>query len=534
MKFTSSSAGQITALKFYRSASDTGTDLVDLWSSTGTKLASATFTNTTATGWQTVNLAQPVPISANTTYVASYHTNGAYVATDNFFTSAVTSGQLTAPSSASVSGGNGVYSFGGTSTTGIFPTSTWNASNYYADVVFTSSTGGTDRPPVAVNDSGFTTTQNTALNILGSTLLANDSDPDGDPLTITGVSGGLNGTASFNAQNNTATFTPTTGYTGPASFTYAISDGRGGTASASVSLTVNPATDRPPVAVNDSGFTTTQNTALNILGSALLANDSDPDGDPLTITGVSGGLNGTASFNAQNNTATFTPTTGYTGPASFTYAISDGRGGTASASVSLTVNPATDRPPVAVNDSGFTTTQNTALNILGSTLLANDSDPDGDPLTITGVSGGVNGTASFNAQNNTATFTPTTGYTGPASFTYAISDGRGGTASASVSLTVKFLRLSRPPVAVNDERFHLHARSPRSISRARRCSPVKRPGQRPLTITGASGGVNGAASQRPDHTSPLSRQRRLHRTGFFTNAVTRVPAAPPAHRSRLP
>ena len=239
VKFTSSSAGQITALKFYRSASDTGTDLVDLWSSTGTKLASATFTNTTASGWQTVNLAQPVPISANTTYVASYHTNGAYVATDNFFTSALTSGQLTAPSSASVSGGNGVYSFGGTSSTGIFPTSTWNASNYYADVVFTSSTGGTDRPPVAVNDSGFTTTQNTALNILGSTLLANDSDPDGDPLTITGVSGGVNGTASFNAQNNTATFTPTTGYTGPASFTYAISDGRGGTASASVSLTVN-------------------------------------------------------------------------------------------------------------------------------------------------------------------------------------------------------------------------------------------------------------------------------------------------------
>ncbi len=139
------------------------------------------------------------------------------------------------------------------------------------------------------------------------------------------------------------TFTPTTGYTGPASFTYAISDGRGGTASASVSLTVNPADRQAAVAVADSGFTTTQNTALNIPASTLLANDSDPDGDPLTITGVSGGSanTGTPSFNAQNNTVTFTPTTGYTGPASFTYAISDGRGGTASASVSLTVNSAT-------------------------------------------------------------------------------------------------------------------------------------------------------------------------------------------------
>ena len=60
VKFTSSVAGQITALKFYRSASDTGPDLLDLWSSTGTKLASATFTNTAASGWQTVTLATPV------------------------------------------------------------------------------------------------------------------------------------------------------------------------------------------------------------------------------------------------------------------------------------------------------------------------------------------------------------------------------------------------------------------------------------------------------------------------------------------
>ncbi|MBP0114533.1 DUF4082 domain-containing protein, partial [Bradyrhizobium vignae] len=135
VKFTSSSAGQITALKFYRSPGDTGTDLLDLWSSTGTKLASATFSNTTATGWQTVTLATPVSIAANTTYVASYHTSGAYVVTNNFFTNSFTSGPLTAPSSAS-SGGNGVYAYGGTNTAGLFPTSSFSASNYYADVVF--------------------------------------------------------------------------------------------------------------------------------------------------------------------------------------------------------------------------------------------------------------------------------------------------------------------------------------------------------------------------------------------------------------
>ena len=98
MKFTSSVAGQITALKFYRSASDTGTDVLDLWTATGTRLASATFTNTSASGWQTVTLPSAVSIAANTTYVASYHTTGAYVATNNYFTTAVTNGPLTAPS----------------------------------------------------------------------------------------------------------------------------------------------------------------------------------------------------------------------------------------------------------------------------------------------------------------------------------------------------------------------------------------------------------------------------------------------------
>src|SRR6185437_347378 len=135
VKFQSSIAGQITALKFYRSASDTGADIVDLWTTTGTKLASATFTNTTASGWQTVALSTPVAISANTTYVASYHTTGAYVATNNFFTTAFTSGVLTAPST-TTAGGNGVYAYGGTVTTGIFPTNTFSAANYWADVVF--------------------------------------------------------------------------------------------------------------------------------------------------------------------------------------------------------------------------------------------------------------------------------------------------------------------------------------------------------------------------------------------------------------
>jgi VCBS repeat-containing protein len=135
LKFRSNVAGQITAIKFYRSPTDTGQNVVDLWNTGGTKLATATFTNTSASGWQTVNFASPVSIAANTNYVASYHTTGAYAATDNFFTSAVTNGPLTAQAS-STAGGNGVYRYGGSASSSLFPNNTYESANYWADVVF--------------------------------------------------------------------------------------------------------------------------------------------------------------------------------------------------------------------------------------------------------------------------------------------------------------------------------------------------------------------------------------------------------------
>jgi hypothetical protein len=198
MKFTSSVAGQITALKFYRSASDSGPDVLDLWTSTGTNLASATFTNTAASGWQTVTLATPVTIAANTTYVASYHTNGAYVATNNFFTAAVTNGTLTAPST-TAAGGNGVYAYGGTSTAGLFPTNTFNAANYWADVVFASS-AASPPPPPATTASLFTASNTPAQTTLN----------DGSPLEV-----GVKFTSSVAGQITALKFYRSASDTGP-------------------------------------------------------------------------------------------------------------------------------------------------------------------------------------------------------------------------------------------------------------------------------------------------------------------------------
>jgi Domain of unknown function (DUF4082) len=132
VKFQTSTSSQITGFRFYKGQQNTGTHVAHLWSSAGALLASATFTNETASGWQQVNLSSPVTLTAGTTYVVSYHTNGFYSANGSYFTTAHTSGPLTAPAT-SASGGNGVYAYG---SSGSFPRNTYNANNYWIDVVF--------------------------------------------------------------------------------------------------------------------------------------------------------------------------------------------------------------------------------------------------------------------------------------------------------------------------------------------------------------------------------------------------------------
>jgi hypothetical protein len=134
VKFKSDTNGYITGLRFYKGTANTGTHVGSLWSSTGTLLAQATFSSETASGWQQVNFASAVAITANTIYVASYHTNvGGYAVDQTYFASTgVDRTPLHAPASGAVSGGNGVYLYGASA----FPTNTYNASNYWMDVVF--------------------------------------------------------------------------------------------------------------------------------------------------------------------------------------------------------------------------------------------------------------------------------------------------------------------------------------------------------------------------------------------------------------
>ena len=277
----------------------------------------------------------------------------------------------------------------------------------------------TNRLPVAVNDVAGTP-ENVLVTI---PVLGNDSDPDGDVLTIVSVSP-TNGTANIVGTN--VVFLPATNFLGTAFVGYTIIDGNGGTNSALIAISV---TNRLPIAVNDSA-STAENIPVTI---SPLGNDSDPDNNPLTIVGVNP-TNGTANIVGTN--VVFTPATNFLGTATVGYTITDGNGGTNSALITISV---TNRPPVAVDD-GASTPKNVAVTI---PALGNDSDPDGNPLTIVGVNP-TNGTANIIGTN--VVFTPATNFLGTATAGYTITDGNGGTNSALITITVT----NRPVIVVND------------------------------------------------------------------------------------
>ncbi|AFR29514.1 DUF4082 domain-containing protein [Arthrobacter sp. Rue61a] len=129
--FTVSQAGNVTGIRFYKGAGNTGTHVGSLWNAAGTRLAQVTFTNETATGWQTATLATPVALTTGQTYVVSYRApNGRYSSTSGFFNQTWTSGVFTAAGP-----NNGRYRYG---SGGVMPTSSWNATNYFVDVVYSS------------------------------------------------------------------------------------------------------------------------------------------------------------------------------------------------------------------------------------------------------------------------------------------------------------------------------------------------------------------------------------------------------------
>ena len=195
-----------------------------------------------------------------------------------------------------------------------------------------------------------------------------------------------------------------------------------------------------PVARADSGFSTKVGTALTIDDAALLANDSDANGDALSITAVGSASNGTVRLNASGDIV-FTPTAGYSGNAGFSYTVADGKGGTATATVGLTVSPAaTNAAPAITSGSAFSVNENgKAVTTIRAT------DADGDALTYAIAGGTDAGRFTIDAKTGALAFVAAPDFELPVDadgnnvyrVNVSVTDGKSAAVSKALNITVK-------------------------------------------------------------------------------------------------
>jgi len=274
--------------------------------------------------------------------------------------------------------------------------------------------------------------EDTPNTISSADLLSGFSDPEGDSLAVTGLTAS-NGSIADNG-DGTFTVTPTADYNGPVTLNYAVSDGHGGTAAASLGYTIDPVNDAPGLAGAQAVLAhAVEDTPYIVSAAALLSGFSDVDGDSLTVIGLTAS-DGSIADNG-DGTFTVTPTADYNGPVTLNYTVSDGHGGTVAASLGYMIDPVNDAPVLSGAQAVLAHAAEDAPYIISAAaLLSGFSDVDGDSLTVIGLTAS-NGSIADNG-DGTFTVTPTADYNGPVTLSYAVSDGHGGTVAASLGYTI--------------------------------------------------------------------------------------------------
>ncbi|KZL93408.1 Ig-like domain-containing protein [Clostridium magnum] len=258
--------------------------------------------------------------------------------------------------------------------------------------------------------------------VINDSVKGSDVDT-GDTLTYAKASDPSHGSVTVKADGS-YTYTPATDYAGTDSFTVIVSDGKGGSATGTVNVTVNSVNHAPTIP--DYNKTTDKNVAINdkVVGT-------DVDGDTLTYVKASGPSNGTVTVNTDGSYV-YTPNSDYVGSDSFTVTVSDGKGGSATGTVNITVNSVApvNHAPV-VSDYNETTTTAT---LLSDKVVA--TDLDGDTLTYTVTTSPANGTVKIDSATGIWKYKSKTGFSGEDSFIVTVSDGKGGTAVSTIKITV--------------------------------------------------------------------------------------------------
>ena len=294
-----------------------------------------------------------------------------------------------------------------------------------------------DDPPTAVDDSA-TVAEDAAATAVD--VLANDTDPDGGPLSIESVTKPANGTVAITGGGTGLTYRPDADYCNDGSpedtFDYTLNGG----STATVSMTVT-CVDDPPTAVDDSA-TVTEDAAATAVD--VLANDTDPDGGELTVKSVTQPGDGTVVITGGGTGLTYQPKADYCNGAltedTFKYTLNGG----SEATVSVRVVCADD-PPTAVDDSATVAEDAAAAEV---DVLANDLNADGGEFAIESVTQPADGTVVITGGGTGLTYQPDADYCNGGSpadtFTYTLKGG----STATVSMTVTCV--DDPPTAVND------------------------------------------------------------------------------------
>jgi hypothetical protein len=222
VKFQSSVSGWVDGVRFYKGAGNHGTHTGSLWTASGTLLATGTFINETASGWQSMTFANPVQISAKTTYVVSYYDpDGYYSFDEDLFDWALNTPPLTGLKAmyTGTGGGNGVYDAGGPG----FPTSSYNGSSYAVDVIF-DTTEPPGAPPSVTSATPYAGSSSNPVSVAPTATFSKPVVPSTASFTLTGPGGNtVPGTTTFNNTDTVATFTPTNSLAADTTYTATIS-----------------------------------------------------------------------------------------------------------------------------------------------------------------------------------------------------------------------------------------------------------------------------------------------------------------------
>ncbi|WGV27942.1 DUF4082 domain-containing protein [Halotia branconii] len=422
VKFRSDVSGSITGIRFYKANSNTGTHVGSLWSSSGTQLATATFTGETASGWQQVNFSTPVAITANTTYIASYHTNvGHYSVDESYFAN---SGVDTLPLHAlrnGVSGNNGVYKY---TSTPAFPTDAYNSSNYWVDVVFTTATTSDTTPPTISS----TTPSNGATGVSNGTSVTVTFSEAMDSATINGSTFELrranntlvSANVTYNTANRIATLIPSSSLTASTTYTATIKGGTTGVkdqagnalaANYIWSFTTASADTTPPTVSS----TTPSNGATGVSNGISITATFNEAMDSATVNSSTFELRGAnnalvsanVTYNTANRTVTLVPSSSLAAATTYTATVKGGTSG---------VKDQAGNALAANYSWSFTTAASSSCsscNIWNNTVTPTVlSDPDNTAIEVgvkfrSDVSGSITGIRFYKSTINTGTHVAT-------------------------------------------------------------------------------------------------------------------------------